>query len=271
MPKPYLSICAIYRWEGPYLREWVAFHRLMGVERFFLYDNRSDDEHREALDPYLRDGTVELTEWQMFPGQVEAYTDCIERHRDGSRWIAFIDIDEFLFSPTGRPLPEVLARFERWAGVGVNRVTFGTSGHETRPPGLVLENYTRRIAHPNPRKTAIKSIVDPRRVVRALGPHHFEYREGHLVDEAENPLEAQHSITDSCDVLRVNHYFTRSEEERMVKMHRPRAGGGELRPEVIRAGQGIREDRRFGVDDDAILGHLPALRAELARVADQPS
>ena len=269
MPKPYLSICAIYRWEGPYLREWVAFHKLMGVERFFLYDNRSDDEHLDALAPYLSDGTVELTEWPLFPGQVQAYTDCIERHRDDSRWIAFVDIDEFLFSPTGKPLPEVLARYEQWSGVGVNRVTFSTSGHETRRPGLVVENYTRRIVVPGTRKTAIKSIVDPRRVERALGPHHFEFREGHLVDEAEHPLEAQHSVTDACDVLRVNHYFTRSEEEHMAKLHRPRAGGGELRPEVIRAGQGIREDRRFGVDDDAIVGHLPALRAELERAAEK--
>ncbi len=204
----------------------------------------------------------------MFPGQVQAYTDCIERHRDDSRWIAFVDIDEFLFSPTGRTIPEVLPRYERWAGVGVNRVTFGTSGHETRQPGLVLENYTRRVVHPKVRRPAIKSIVDPRRVARALDPHHFEYLEGHLVDEAENPLEAQHSVVDTSDVLRVNHYFSRSEEERMVKLHRPRAGGGELRPEIIRAGQGIREDRRFGVDDDAILRHVPALRAELARVAE---
>jgi len=35
---------------------------------------------------------------------------------------------------------------------------------------------------------------------------------------------------------------------------------------VIRAGQGIREDRRFGVEDKAILQFLPALRAELERV-----
>ena len=266
MSKPYLSICAIYRWEGPYLREWVAFHKLMGVERFFLYDNGSDDEHREALAPYVGEGIVELTDWPQFPAQVQAYTDCIERHREDSRWIAFIDIDEFLFSPTGRPLPEVLARYERWAGVGVNRVTFGTSGHEQRPSGLVLENYTRRIVHPEARKVAVKSIVDPRRVVRALDPHHFEFSEGGLVDEAENPLDAQHSVTDTSDVLRVNHYFTRSEEERVVKLGRPRAGGGKLRPlGEIRPGQGIREDRRFGVPDEAILTHLPALKAELAR------
>jgi hypothetical protein len=266
MPEPYLSMCAIYRWEGPYLREWVAFHKLMGVERFFLYDNRSEDDHLEALAPYLRDGTVELTQWPLFPGQVQAYTDCVERHREDSRWIAFVDIDEFLFSPTGRPLPEVLARYERWPGVGVNRVTFGTSGHEHRQPGLVLENYTRRIELRKPVKTAMKSIVDPRRVVRGLGPHHFEYGSGFAVDEAENPLEAQFTVTDSCDVLRVNHYFTRSEEERVAKMARPRAGGGELRPESIEPGKGLREDRRLGVEDEAILRHLPQLREELARV-----
>jgi hypothetical protein len=263
----YLSVCAIYRWEGDYLREWVAFHKLVGVERFFLYDNLSDDDHLEALRPYIDDGTVELTDWPTFPGQVQAYTDCIERHREDSRWIAFIDIDEFLFSPTGRPVSEVLTRFERWPGVGVNRITFGTSGHETRQPGLVLENYTRRLAVPNMGMPAAKSIVDPRRVTRALDPHRFEYSDGHGVDETELPLRDGHAEAESCDVLRVNHYFTRSNEERLEKLHRPRAGGGKLRPEVIRERQGIREDRRFGVEDDAILGYLPALREELARAA----
>ena len=27
----YLAVCAIYRNEGPYLREWIEFHRLVGV------------------------------------------------------------------------------------------------------------------------------------------------------------------------------------------------------------------------------------------------
>jgi hypothetical protein len=267
--KPYLSIGAIYRNEAPYLREWIEFHRLVGVERFFLYNNHSTDDHMDVLRPYIEAGTVVWEDFPGFPPQLACYQQCVETHRDDTRWIAFIDIDEFLFSPTGRPLPEVLARYENWGGVGVNRVTFGTSGHEQRPSGLVLENYTRRIVHPDARKVAVKSIVDPRRAVRALDPHHFEFRDGGLVDEAENPLDAQHSVTDTSDVLRVNHYFTRSEEERVVKLGRPRAGGGKLRPlGEIRPGQGIREDRRFGVPDDAILTHLPALKAELARVAD---
>ena len=266
MAKPYLAMCTMYRDHAADLAEWIEFHRLVGAERFFLYDNGSTDNHREVLAPYIEEGLVVLHDWPVRPGLVEAFDHCAREHAADARWIAFIDIDEFLFSPTGRPLPEVLARYEPWSAVGVNRVTFGTSGHEHRRPGLVLENYTRRIVLRKPVKTAMKSIVDPRRVVRGLGPHHFEYSSGFAVDEAENPLEAQFTVTDSCDVRRVNHYFTRSAEERVAKMARPRAGGGELRPESIEPGKGLREDRRLGVEDDAILRHLPALREELARV-----
>src|SRR5262249_59468593 len=106
-----LAICAIFRDEARYLAEWVSFHRIQGVERFYLYDNRSTDDWRSQLAPEIAAGGVEVQDWPLVPGQGPAATDCIGRHRSGTRWIAFIDIDEFLFSPTGRPLPEVLRRF----------------------------------------------------------------------------------------------------------------------------------------------------------------
>jgi hypothetical protein len=223
--KPYLSICASYRWEGPYLREWVAFHRLMGVERFFLYDNDSDDEHLAALAPYVADGTVDLRHWPEYPmGQVKAYAHCLREHSQDARWIAFVDVDEFLFSPGGRPLPEVLKRYERWPGLGVNRVTFGTSGHETKPDGLVVESYTRRLEVPG-MTASVKCIVDPARTTRPLNPHTFEHTEGHAVDENERPLQGTFAASTSSDVLRVNHYYTKSDEELLLKYSRLHAGG----------------------------------------------
>jgi hypothetical protein len=266
--KPYLSICASYRWEGPFLREWVAFHRVVGVERFFLYDNNSDDEHLEALAPYIEDGTVVLRHWPEYPmGQVKAYANCLDEHAGDSRWIAFIDIDEFLFSPSGDQLPEVLRRYEAWPGVGVNRVLFGASGHETRPAGLVVENYTRRLEIPG-MVESVKSVVDPGRAARPLNPHVFEYTDGHAVDELERPLEGTFAQAPSRELLRINHYYTKSDEERVVKFSRPHAGGWHREGPSFR-GKALREDRRFGVDDDMILRYLPALRDELERVADR--
>ena len=97
--RSYLSIVAIYRDEAVYLREWVEFHRIVGVERFFLYDNFSVDDHREVLAPYLDEGIVVLHEWPVFPGQIPAYDDALRRHGAESRWIAFIDLDEFVGDP----------------------------------------------------------------------------------------------------------------------------------------------------------------------------
>ena len=129
----------------PYLIEWIEFHRLVGVERFFLYNNGDRGPQRELLAPYVEEGLVELHEWPVFPApQMPAFQHTVDNHGDDSRWIAFIDTDEFLFSPTGRSLPEVLAGYEQHPGVGVCRAFFGPSGQTATPPGLVVESYLRR-------------------------------------------------------------------------------------------------------------------------------
>jgi hypothetical protein len=284
-PTDYLSICAVYRNEGPYMREWVAFHRLMGVERFYLYNDRSEDDgHREALAPYVEEGLITVYEWpDCLPPDVSVgdalqcatYEHCIHHHRQDSRWIAFIDLDEFLFSPTGRSLPDVLGEYEQWPGVGVNWAYFGTSGHRTRPDGLVIENYVRRSNQPGWNRP-IKSVVDPRRV-RSFSLPHFFFFHGEprvAVDENHRPIERRaggnsfFSMTDevSFSKLRVNHYATKSEEE----LRRKWTLDNDLTTGVQRNFSEARIERGMKaldeVDDRTIQMHLPALREELARV-----
>jgi hypothetical protein len=263
--RPYLAVCAIYRWVGDYLREWVAFHRLVGVERFFLYDNGSDDNHLEALRPFIEDGSVVLHSWEVYPGQGAAYDHCLAHHGDEARWLAFIDCDEFLFSPTGQQLPQVLSAYERWPGVGVNRAWMGTSFHRTKQPGLVLENYAHRLDLPEPNRS-VKSIVDPSRTERRFNAHSFIYRYGALaVDENEQEFEGWVAQSNTFDRLRVNHYFTKSEEEALEKFTRPQAGTGKLRPELTLNGL-RRRNEQFAVPDHTIQPWLPDLRAGLERL-----
>ena len=107
--KVYLAACTIYRDDADYLGEWIEFHRLVGVERFVLYDNGSTDDHLDVLAPYLEEGAAIRHEWRMpFLGEkgrpkamIQAFEHCVGAHRDDARWIAFLDVDEFLFSPTG--------------------------------------------------------------------------------------------------------------------------------------------------------------------------
>ena len=65
MEQPYLAACTIYRDAASYLAEWIEFHRLVGVERFFLYDNGSADDHRDVLAPYVDEGIAVVHDWPM--------------------------------------------------------------------------------------------------------------------------------------------------------------------------------------------------------------
>ncbi len=267
--RPYLSVCAIYRNEADYLREWIEFHRIVGAERFFLYNNASADNHEQVLAPYVADGTVVLKDWPVVPGQLSAYDDCLAERREESRWIAFIDLDEFLFSPTGRTVADLLVEFERWPGVGANWPTFGKSGHSTQPPGLVIENYLRRMGDARPRHRKIKSIVDPTRVRHCASPHHFVYTEGFAVDENHNVLDTPpRSMTNqvSLSLLRVNHYWTRSAEEWKRKLETFDAHLGGLRQNYEPKALGDLDELDRKLDehyDDTITMYAPALRQAL--------
>lgn len=65
MSMAYLSICATFKDEAPYIPEWIEFHRRVGVEHFFLYDNLSTDRSREVLEQWVRAGLVTLSDCSM--------------------------------------------------------------------------------------------------------------------------------------------------------------------------------------------------------------
>jgi len=268
--KNYLSVCAIYKNEARYLQEWLEFHRLVGVERFYLYDNGSTDAHLDVIGPYVDEGVVVLREWPLPHGQHAAYDDCLREHWTESRWIAFFDVDEFLFSPTRKALPDVVRAYERHPGLVVNVIPFGTSGHRDPPEGLVIENYTQRIRHP-PR--TVKSIVDPRRATRCWGAHHFRYLQAtyrvgdvgldrmvyldvYPVDENQHVVDPDHTRDFTSSILRLNHYFTKSENEYRAKWAKARADTGRLRAPLTKA----HLDSLSEVRDESIKTYVPAAR-----------
>jgi hypothetical protein len=269
--RSYLSVCAIYRNEARYMPEWLEFHRLLGVERFYLYNNRSTDNHMEVLAPYMEEGIVVWQDWPMFPGQRECYEQCLADHGRETRWLAFIDLDEFLFSPTGRLLSDVLGEFEAYPGVVVNMLYYGTSDHATPQPGLQIEDYTRRLRDDRPRNKTVKSIVDPARTARIGGvAHYFLYADGEkAVDEKFRPLHGHKSDELSADLLRINHYFTRSHQERMEKLQRPGILHGNLVGNIDNVDE---RDRRLNEQlDEVLVPYGRAVRAALAaRAAGNP-
>ncbi len=268
----YLSIGAVFKDERDYLQEWIDFHRRVGVEHFFLYDNESSDVPEEVLTPYVDDGLVTLYKAPGEVVQMNAYAHCAAAQAGSSRWIAFVDIDEFLFPTESVDLHSVLAGYETHPAVVVNWVSFGSSGHAERPPGGVLENFRRRgpldhvVPYPHlalpdggyrPLNVHVKSIVDPRRVAGCTNPHFFAYTaQAVAVDEQERAVPGPFSATVSVDRLRINHYWSKSRAEFAVKLAKGRADTTSRRSwQEFELRDGLCD----GVTDDTILRYVPGV------------
>jgi len=205
MMKNNLSICAIFRNEVLYLKEWIEFHLLVGVEKFYLYNNRSDDNYLEILKPYIEKEIVVLTEWNINPpAQLEAYTHCASTYGKYSKWIAFIDIDEFLFSSKYNTVAEALNILpEQCEAIGVNWMCFGSGEQQEWEDKPVIERFTLRKNSDIPANNYIKSIIQPSKEFRFIDAHHSSMPTYSLRGRF---IVGSHNPTHEYDILRINHY-----------------------------------------------------------------
>lgn len=139
-----VSVCAIFKNEAPYLREWLEFNHLVGVEHFYMYNNNSEDDFRTVLEPYIKAGLVTLVEWPHNQMQMESYKDCIKKYSSETKWLGFIDIDEFIVPKSTDNIYDFLNPFEKKSGsVNIYWRLFGTSGRIDRNlSDLVSEDFT---------------------------------------------------------------------------------------------------------------------------------
>lgn len=247
-----LAVCAIFREEAPFLAEWIEFHRGVGATHFYLYDNFSTDRFREVLAPYIGDGIVTLTPWPVKVGQLPAYRDCMRRFWREARWIALIDIDEFLFSPGAVDIVPILDRYRDAPGVHVWQHFFGSSGHSSPPDGPLLDAYRMRARIET--MTSAKTIVNPRAVYRP-GVHQSKYWWGDSVDTKGGPVD--NAAPKPMDLLRINHYWSRSIADLETKIAR----GDASTPTPRDRDWHLAFERKLNeVEDDAILAVARTIR-----------
>ena len=48
-----LAIVVIIKNEGKDIAEWIDYHIIAGVSKFYIYDNESTDNTKEILQPYI--------------------------------------------------------------------------------------------------------------------------------------------------------------------------------------------------------------------------
>ncbi len=201
------TLCAMsaFRDEAEWMKEWIEFHKLAGVEHFYLYNNAGKDNYLEVLAPYIQSGEVELFDYpkEEFHNQDHIYllNHALEYSRGKTKWIALIDSDEYLVPMRTNDIKDELALLEDFGGIQVRWVTYGTSNVWTLKPGeLLIEKLVYRAPLENALNKYYKSIVQPD-LTRFMKNHHTaSYIPKVLVNNIER------------DCLRIHHYIARTQK-----------------------------------------------------------
>ncbi len=239
-----LAIGSLFKNEAPFLREWIEYHRMVGVEHFWLYNDNSTDNWQEVLAPYIKDGLVEVFHWPVssradYVGtQCRAFRDAMKRAVGNTTWVALIDIDEFLLPMRNRTVPECLKEhFSEARAVYVSWRNFGTGGVRVPANEPFLGKLFACSFRGHPKNCSGKSIVRPAYVQfeDIWYPHHFpliDTHKGYMNGDKEfMPCEGIDVKTDGKHhdkYLRINHYVLRDENfYENVRLVRAKQGYGD--------------------------------------------
>lgn len=213
-----LAVAAMFCDEAPYMKEWIEYYKLIGVEHFYLYNNGSKDNYREVLAPYINSHEVDLIEWphacrnvnEFVQLQITVYRDALSLAKGRAKWLAVIDLDEFIVPVQEDNLGNYLRKFEssNLGGVCLIWSFFGTSNVKEIPADKAMIETL--VCHSGPaaggqvqqiwHQGAYKSIVQPAHVSVLCSPHYCQYVSG-----------KRHDMLNYGEI-RINHYWTRDEK-----------------------------------------------------------
>ena len=114
-------------------------------------------------------------------------------------------------------------------GLAINWCMFGSNGHEKRPAGGVLENFTRRAEDNFSCNRHVKTICDPAKTLAIKVHYPLCYRGFHNLNENGEIIYTYASESVCFSKIRINHYFTKSLEEYIIKRNRGRATTKDIR------------------------------------------
>lgn len=171
--------------EGPFLLEWIAFNRLLGVTDFLFYSNDCTDGTDALLDALAaRGGVVHLpnpARGRAF--QMEALKDAARQPVvQGADWLWIADVDEFLNIHVGdHTIPALVAACGDPQAISVTFQFFANDGVDAFEDRPVIEQFTR--SH-NPDLWCADSAIEVKTLVRRdfplkyYGAHRPFFREG---------------------------------------------------------------------------------------------
>lgn len=213
-------VCAIIKDEHIFLKEWIDHHLSIGFDYIYLYEDKESKSHESIVQHYdnvfLRryETDSQIQELLHLQGnsrrQLVLYSWFCETYQKQYDWVAFIDLDEFIFFEDGWSLDKLCDAFESHSSVLLYWKMMGASGHIKRPFCGVKEAYTKNVPLLEcDDKWCYKSLVN---LKKYQGLEDLHTAIGAVkTDYSQNSNE--HNVSECYEKAWINHYFTKSWED----------------------------------------------------------
>lgn len=284
-----VAIITCMKNEGPFILEWLAYHRAIGVNRFIVYTNDCNDGTDTFLDLLQEKGILQHRDnpfkgTGLKPQHAALQAGEKEEIIKGADWVISMDVDEFINIKTGNGTLKAL--FEAVPNANLISCTwrlFGNSDVHEYADEPLMAQFT-RCALEQTRKPhqawGFKTLYRNIGLFKKLGVHRPKGLNPQLwshinwVNGSGNPLPRDMyrnawrstASTIGYDLVQLNHYAVRSAESFLVKRDRGRVNH-------VDRDQGMAYWFRMNnnVDEDtSIQRMIPAMQAEMDSLLSDP-
>ncbi len=271
--------------EGPFILEWIAYHRAIGFTGFTVYTNNCDDGTDKIIMRLEQLGLAkhEVNQLRKHHSPQRKALRASETHpyTQKADWLMCADVDEFLNIRVGDGhLNDLLAATGDVDAISFCWKLFGNGGVVEYQPEFVTEQFlwaAPEDRYPNYRASGMKTMMRNNEKFVRMKIHRPLLAEGakdlRWVDAGGQEMPtAYHKAKWSAhrgfshEFARLHHYSVRSIDSFLVKRDRGRTNH-------INSDQGLDYWRHMNANheyDDSILKRLPAAKAEYERLLTDP-
>jgi hypothetical protein len=216
-----LALCVIIKDERN-LEEFILYYwSTQRVEHFYIYDNESTIPIKEILNLYLFSKICTIIDYPGKYKQMDAYNDCLKNYGNEIEWLLIVDGDEYICPYIHSSLKDFLDNYKDAHAIGINWVFFGTSFHDKKQEGFVIDKYR---YSSNSQDKHIKSVFKPEFVKNITNPHFVNlYDPSKYIDSKNNIISGAFNYNYTIDIIQINHYYSRSIEDSYEKQNRGKA------------------------------------------------
>lgn len=275
--------------EGPFILEWIAYHRAIGFDDFLIYTNDCTDGTDTLLDMLQSKGVVQhrdnpFRNTGLKPQHAALQAAESEPIVSEAKWLVCMDVDEYINIKVGEgTLSDLFAAVPDANMIAMTWRLFGNADIHKYEDEFITEKFT-RCAHELTRKPhqawGFKTIFQNIGLFKKLGVHRPKGLNPQLLEKISwvngsgvpLPKEMFRNSwrstvqTFGYDLVSLNHYAVRSAESFLVKRDRGRVNH-------VNRDQGLAYWFRMNnnvAEDRSIQAMAPKLKAEYERLLSDP-